>query len=54
MKRVQHCSICGEIYKGYGHNAQPINAGRCCGLCNDLVVIPERLRRFAEAAGKRE
>jgi hypothetical protein len=42
------CSICqGEIeaqgtWLG-GHNAQPINNGRCCTDCNNTVVIPVRL-----------
>ncbi len=47
------CSICGnEIDKHYhngkmywdsGHNAQPVNSGRCCDTCNSEVVIPRRL-----------
>lgn len=42
------CSICkGEIpaVLGWteGHNAEPINDGRCCGDCNAAVVIPARL-----------
>lgn len=51
------CSICeGEIDKKYmtnlegervmywdsGHNAQPINNGRCCDNCNHTVVVPAR------------
>jgi hypothetical protein len=48
------CSICkGPIpvehgtWK-YGHNAEPVNSGRCCGNCNTMVVIPMRLLRFAQ------
>ena len=49
------CSICGlEIemdadgkWDG-GHNAAPIVEGRCCEECNDIVVIPMRLREFQE------
>ena len=26
-----------------GHNAHPINNGRCCGKCNRDVVIPKRI-----------
>jgi len=26
-----------------GHNADPVAAGRCCGMCNDTLVIPARL-----------
>ena len=45
------CSICeGEIeVTSYGwaegHNAQPVNEGRCCDMCNDTVVIPMRIAR---------
>jgi hypothetical protein len=53
----QTCSICGgpftELEKSYwlggGHNAQPINDGRCCGECNDNVVIPARFRLIVAA-----
>ena len=49
------CSICngpidehkhpetGEVYWTKGHNAQPINDGRCCTQCNDKRVIPRRI-----------
>ena len=33
------CCMCGETYKGYGHNAQPIYNARCCDDCNALVLI---------------
>jgi hypothetical protein len=41
------CSICqGEIENknGWdkGNNAQPVNDGRCCDVCNTTVVIPAR------------
>ena len=49
------CSICkGPIpvehgtWK-YGHNAEPVNSGRCCGDCNTMVVIPVRLRQLAQS-----
>ena len=52
------CSICdgpieprrrpdGEIYWEHGHNAWPINDGRCCTSCNDTVVVPRRIIRQA-------
>ena len=47
-KAPQICSICGDELEGWGHNAQPINNGRCCGACNG-DVIRERLKR--DAAG---
>lgn len=33
------CSLCSETYEGFGNNAQPINAGRCCDACNNLVIV---------------
>ena len=48
------CSICNEQItsnlNGWdgGHNANPINEGRCCGVCNDLEVVPARLEAWAE------
>ena len=39
------CSICkNKIYTEHGHNAQPINDGRCCDWCNNEFVIPKRIR----------
>lgn len=43
---MRKCSICGERYTGFGHNAQPANDGRCCSCCNDTVVIPVQLARI--------
>lgn len=36
---VHICSICGDDYIGWGHNAQPINDGRCCDECNGVVIM---------------
>lgn len=51
------CSICDERLRpwpgnkdgkyganAYGHNAAPVNNGRCCDVCNDTVVIPTRIK----------
>ncbi len=44
MKK-RECSICGDEHDDpYGHNAQPINDGRCCAVCNFDVVLPTRIR----------
>ena len=51
MADEKKCSICGADYSnegmarghGFGHNAQPINDGRCCDLCNETEVIPQRI-----------
>jgi hypothetical protein len=31
-----------HLWRG-GHNAQPVNDGRCCHTCNDAVVQPARI-----------
>ena len=42
------CSICNYNEIGtYGHNAAPINNGRCCGWCNNNFVIPKRIEILA-------
>jgi len=50
------CSIChgeidklyhpetGEMYWDQGHNAQPINDGRCCTECNNEKVLARRIK----------
>ena len=46
---MEECSICkGAINDPYGHNAQPLNDGRCCDICNTQFVIPERIKRVIE------
>lgn len=42
------CSICKqEIYTDRGHNAEPIAKGKCCEMCNQTRVIPERLKQIS-------
>lgn len=53
MTKKKHplaCSLCRlpidiEPLSGWagGHNAQPLNNGRCCSYCNSMYVIPARL-----------
>ena len=38
------CSICGVVFKAWGHNAAPVTDGRCCDECNATVVIPKRIQ----------
>jgi hypothetical protein len=45
----KQCSICFRRYTEFGHPAEPVESGRCCNVCNDLVVIPARLRAAREA-----
>ena len=47
------CSICGDKHDDpYGHNAEPINDGRCCTVCNFDVVLPTRIRLMFMDKGK--
>ena len=49
-QEIIKCSICFNDIEvepsgwNQGHNAAPVNAGRCCGDCNELVVIPTRMQ----------
>ena len=55
------CSICeeeiekkyhnGKMYWDSGHNAQPVNDGRCCDVCNATVVIPARMGHMFRRRG---
>jgi len=53
-KTNKTCSICGDPiqpdFNGWdgGHNAEPINSGTCCGICNDLEVLPARMKEWSE------
>ena len=59
--KPKFCSICtsaidelivdGEVAWSDGHNAEPVNQGRCCSECNDTVVIPSRLAQFGMVRG---
>ena len=41
------CSICkDELDDKFGNNAEPINDGRCCNLCNEFFVIPSRIEEI--------
>jgi hypothetical protein len=44
MKTKTKCSICfNTLNSEFGNNAEPVNNGRCCDICNITVVIPARL-----------
>ena len=43
---ITDCSICQQPFNNneqFGNNAEPINNGRCCDICNRQIVIPKRL-----------
>jgi len=48
------CSICQRKFAEFGNSAQPVNDGRCCNRCNDVVVIPARIRAMRRERGKRQ
>ena len=41
------CSICNENFEGFGNNAEPVNDGRCCDDCNNLVIM-ERIKEMSD------
>tara|TARA_R100000700_G_C3178959_1_gene155027 strand:- start:5001 stop:5240 length:240 start_codon:yes stop_codon:yes gene_type:complete len=47
------CSICdSKIMPDFigwagGHNAEPVNDGRCCTSCNESIVTPVRLYEYS-------
>ena len=44
-----NCSICNNKIDGkFGHNAEPVNDGRCCNDCNSNVVIPTRIKEMLD------
>ena len=46
-KVMKKCSICkNKIYTEHGHNAEPVNNGTCCEMCNQTVVIPFRIKQM--------
>ena len=57
-KVMKKCSICKQPINpdpsGWsdGHNAEPINKGRCCGACNALVVTPSRISEYLNRENK--
>jgi len=40
---MNRCVLCGIGGIGHGHNAQPLQPGRCCTNCNTTRVIPYRM-----------
>ena len=46
---MNDCCLCDKkLDDKYGHNAQPIMDGNCCGSCNTRFVIPTRLMEMNE------
>lgn len=40
VRETGKCSINPKhTYTHWGNNAEPVNSGRCCDLCNELVIL---------------
>jgi hypothetical protein len=39
----KECSICGAPIKGHGNNSLPLAEGKCCDICNILVIELRRI-----------
>lgn len=49
------CSICGNPTEDrLGNNAYPVNEGRCCNGCNEVYVIPARMRIMTGVSTKEQ
>jgi len=49
------CSICNmPLNDQYGFNADPINDGRCCGVCNQDVVLPIQIKLIFDPTPQNE
>jgi hypothetical protein len=44
-QEVHTCCMCEEKYKGFGNNARPVYGGRCCDMCN-VIVMNARMGGF--------
>ena len=36
--RVVICPLCGEVFRGMGHNGEPLTHKRVCDRCNADVI----------------
>ena len=42
---LDSCCFCGEKIKGKGNNPWPFDKiGRCCDICNEVKVLPARIK----------
>ena len=54
MEKQKDCSVCGNKIDVHingwtdGHNAEPVNKGRCCSNCNSTVVLPARINEMQQ------
>ena len=53
-KKEGICSLCGGGFSRWGHNPEPLKPfeERCCDICNETKVIPERIRIYKEERSK--
>ena len=52
---MKKCVICKEyVIGGCGHNPDPVEIeGRCCGVCNETVVIPARIEIYYKSISEK-
>jgi hypothetical protein len=52
MKSKMKCCICGaEMEVHQQNNAEPVAHGWCCNECNQLKVLPARIKHLMEMFG---
>ena len=58
--KTNECCICTNPIDVHpngwadGHNAEPVEDGRCCSDCNMLVVIPHRIALLNQVQNQEE
>ena len=47
----EFCVLCGDEIEDllHAHNAAPVDDGRCCDACNEMIVIPMRIAQARES-----
>jgi hypothetical protein len=50
MTETHTCVLCGDRFVGMGNNPEPLASWpeRCCDVCNDIKVIPARIKRITD------
>jgi hypothetical protein len=54
---IECCVFCGAPipHVTQQHNPRPAaDEGHCCGMCNDLIVIPERIAQYRNVGEESE
>ncbi len=54
-EQIFKCCFCGQEFKGWGNNPEPLNHdenARCCDECDGALVIPARIYLLTKSRSK--